>query len=104
MVILNIITFFTHFNLALGKSAQLIIHWYKLLNQSVTQLTTMSLAVVFLLNQYGVRGKAYDWVQSYLSNRELYLYVSIVINWILSQSLVEYLRDPFLGPCFFAIY
>ena len=95
MVILNIITFFTHFNLALGKSVELIMYWYKLLNQSVTQLTAMSLAVVFLLNQYGVRGKAYDWFQSYLSNRELYLYVSMVINLILSQSLVEYLSDPF---------
>ena len=46
MVILNIITFFIHFNLALGKSAQLIMHCYKLLNQSVTQLATMGLAVV----------------------------------------------------------
>ena len=101
MVILNIIAFFTHFNLALGKSVQLIMHWYKLLNQSVTQLTAMSLAVVFLLNQYGVRGKAYDWFQSYLSNRELYLYVSMVINLILSQSLVEYFSDPFLDPCCF---
>ena len=30
MVILNIITFFTHLNLALGKSAQLIMQWYKI--------------------------------------------------------------------------
>ena len=96
-----VITFFTHFNLALGKSAQLIMHWCKLLNKSVTQLTTMSLAVVFLLNQYGVRGKAYDWFQSYPSTRELYLYVSMVINLILSRSLVEYLRDPFFDPCCF---
>ena len=49
MVILNIITFFIHFNLALGKSAQINMHRYKLPNQSVTQLTTMSLAVVFLM-------------------------------------------------------
>ena len=35
--------------LALGKSAQIIMHRYKLPNQSVTQLTTMSLAVVFLM-------------------------------------------------------
>ena len=49
MAILNLVTFFIHFNLALGKSARQIMHWYKLLNQSVTQLTTMSLAVAFLL-------------------------------------------------------
>ena len=61
----------------------------------------MSLAVVFLLHQYGVRGKTYDWFQSYLSTRDLYLYVSMVINLILSQSLMEYLRDPFVDPCFF---
>ena len=61
----------------------------------------MSLAVVFLLNHYGVRRRAYDWFQSYLSNRELYFYVSKVINLILSQTLVEYLRDPFLDPCCF---
>ena len=61
----------------------------------------MSWAVAFLLNHYGVRGTAYDWFQSYLSNRELYLYVSMVINLILSQTLVEYLRDPFLDPCCF---
>ena len=48
-----------------------------------------------------IRGRAYDWFQSYLSNRELYLYVSMVINLILSQTLVEYLRDPFLDPCCF---
>ena len=60
----------------------------------------MCLAVVLLLNQYGVRGKTYDWFQSYLSTRDLYLYVSMVINLILCQSLVEYLRDPFGGPCF----
>ena len=53
------------------------------------------------LNHYGVRAKAYDWFQSYLSNRKRYLYVSMVINLILSQSLVEYLRDPFLDPCCF---
>ena len=61
----------------------------------------MCLAVVFLLNQYGVRGKTYDWFQSHLSTRDLYLYVSMVINLILCQSLVEYLRDPFLDPCRF---
>ena len=61
----------------------------------------MSLAVVFLLHQYGVRGKTYDWFQSYLSTRDLYLDVSMVINLILSQSLIEYLRDPFVDPCFF---
>ena len=33
----------------LGKRARQIMHWYKLLNQSVTQLTTMSLAEAFLL-------------------------------------------------------
>ena len=64
----------------------------------------MSLAVVFLLNQYGVRGKAYDWFERYLSNRELYLYVSMVINLVLYRSLVEYLRDPFLDPVVFAKY
>ena len=64
----------------------------------------MSLAVVFLLNQYGVRGKAYDWFERYLSDRELYLYVSMVINLVLYQSLVEYLRDPFLDPVDFAKY
>ena len=64
----------------------------------------MSLAVVFLLNQYGVRGKAYDWFERYLSNWELYLYVSMVINLVLYQSLVEYLRDPFLDPVVFAKY
>ena len=53
------------------------------------------------LNHYGVRGKAYDWFQSYLSNRKRYLYVPMVINLILSQSLVDYLRDPFLDPCCF---
>ena len=46
---LYLVTFFIHFNLALGKSARQIMHWYKLLNQSVTQLTTMSLAVALLL-------------------------------------------------------
>ena len=61
----------------------------------------MSLAVVFLLHQDGVRGKTYEWFQSYLSTRDLYLYVSMVINLILSQSLMEYLRDPFVDPCFF---
>ena len=64
----------------------------------------MSLGVVFLLNHYGVRVRAYDWFQSYLSNRELYLYVSMVINLILSQTLVEYLRDPFLDPCCFFVF
>ena len=64
----------------------------------------MSLAVVFLLNHYGVRRRAYDWFQSYLSNRELYFYVSKVINLILSQTLVEYLRDPFLDPCCFFVF
>ena len=49
MAILNLATFFIHFNLILGKSARQIMHWYKLLNQSVTQLKTMSLAVAFLL-------------------------------------------------------
>ena len=49
MAILNLVTFFIQINLALGKSARQIMHWYKLLNQSVTQLTTMSLAVAFLL-------------------------------------------------------
>ena len=49
MAILNLVTFFFHFNLALGKSAQQVMPWYELLNQSVTQLTTMSLAVAFLL-------------------------------------------------------
>ena len=53
------------------------------------------------LIHYGVRGKAYDWFQSYLSNRKRYLYVPMVINLILSQSLVDYLRDPFLDPCCF---
>ena len=53
------------------------------------------------LNHYGVRGKAYDWFQSYQSNRKRYLYVPMVINLILSQSLVDYLRDPFLDPCCF---
>ena len=53
------------------------------------------------LNHYGVRGKAYDWFQSYLSNRKHYLYVPMVINLTLSQSLVDYLRDPFLDPCCF---
>ena len=60
--------------------------------------------MVFLLNQYGVRGKAYDWFERYLSNRELYLYVSMVINLVLYRSLVEYLRDPFLDPVVFAKY
>ena len=46
MVILNIIIFLIHFNLALGKSVQFILHCYKLLKQSVTQLATMGLAVV----------------------------------------------------------
>ena len=49
MVILNLVTFFIHSNLALGKSARRIMHWYKLLNQSITWLKTMSLAVAFLL-------------------------------------------------------
>ena len=44
MAILNLVTFFIHFNLALGKCAR-----YKLLNQFVTRLTTMCLAVAFLL-------------------------------------------------------
>ena len=33
-----------------------------------------------------------------------HLYVSMVINLVLSQSLVEYLRDPFLDPVVFAKY
>ena len=49
MAILNLVTFFIQINLALGKSARQIMHWYKLLNQSITQLKTMSLAVAFLL-------------------------------------------------------
>ena len=49
MVILNLVTFFIHSNLALGKSARQIMHWYKLLNQSITGLKTMSLGVAFLL-------------------------------------------------------
>ena len=53
------------------------------------------------LNHYGVRGKAYDWFQSYQTNRKRYLYVPMVINLILYQSLVDYLRDPFLDPCCF---
>ena len=53
------------------------------------------------LNHDGERCKAYDWFQSYLSNRKRYLYVPMVINLILSQSLVDYLRDPFLDPCCF---
>ena len=57
--------------------------------------------ILSTLNHYGVRGKAYDWFQSYLSNRKRYLYVPMVINLILSQSLVDYLRDPFLDPCCF---
>ena len=47
--ILNPVTLFIHFGLALGKSAWQIMHWYKLLNQFVNQLTTMSLVVAFLL-------------------------------------------------------
>ena len=52
------------------------------------------------LNHCGVRGKAY-----YCFNRicpiENNLYVKMAINLILSQSRVEYLRDPFLDPCCF---
>ena len=36
------------------------------------------------LNHDGERCKAYDWFQSYLSNRKRYLYVSMVLNLILS--------------------
>ena len=94
--------------------------WYKLLNPSLTQLTTMSLVWHFYwskkafdtvnhfvllskLNHYGVRGKACEWFQSYLSNREQF----VCINGHNSDSLSITSGGPqgsILGPLLFLLY
>ena len=55
------------------------------------------------LNHYGVRGKAYDWFHSYLSNREQFL----CINGHNSDSLSITCGVPqgsILGPLLFLLY
>ena len=56
------------------------------------------------LNHYGVRGKAYDWFQSYLSNREQFVCINGHKSDSLSITVVEYLRDPVLDPCCFCYF
>ena len=55
------------------------------------------------LNHYGVRGKAYDWFQSYMSNREQF----VCVNGHNSDSLSITsggLQGSILGPLLFLLY
>ena len=99
MVILSIKTFLIHFNLALSKRAQLIMHWYKLLNRKAFDHSIL----LSKLNHYGRRSKAYAWFQSYLSNTEQF----VCINGHKSDSLSITCGIPqgsFIGPLLFLLY
>ena len=115
MVILSIKTFFIHFNLALSKSAQLIMQITESICTSICNngfgcgiFSYLKKAfdhsiLLSKLNHYGRRSKAYDWFQSYLSNTEQF----VCINGHKSDSLSITCGIPqgsFIGPLLFLLY
>ena len=93
MAILNLVTFFIHFNLALGKSARqmILIQITESIRNSIDNnefgygifidlkkaFEKVNHSILLSkLNHYGVRDKAYDWFQSYLSNREQFVCIN----------------------------